>query len=86
MSIVFLDNRFILFKLFHLLSFNSHIVDIKLIKLLQLQQMAFLINAIIYAGGDKMAKTLKGKKKVYVHDYTTKNGKHVKTHYRSTNN
>lgn len=33
-----------------------------------------------------MAKTLKGKKKVYVHDYTTKNGKHVKTHYRSTNN
>lgn len=33
-----------------------------------------------------MAKTKKGKKKVYVHKYKKKNGTKVPTHYRSTNN
>lgn len=33
-----------------------------------------------------MAKTDAGKKKVYVHGYTTSNGKTVPTHYRSTPN
>lgn len=33
-----------------------------------------------------MAKTSKGKKKVYVREYTTENGKKVKSHYRSTPN
>ena len=36
--------------------------------------------------GENMAKTLKGKKKVYVHGYKKKNGTKVPQHYRSTNN
>lgn len=33
-----------------------------------------------------MAQTSSGKKKVYVHPYTTKNGTQVPPHYRSTPN
>ena len=33
-----------------------------------------------------MAETRKGKKKVYVHEYTKDDGTEVKTHYRSTPN
>lgn len=33
-----------------------------------------------------MAKTQENKKKVYVHSYKKKDGKMVKTHYRSTPN
>lgn len=33
-----------------------------------------------------MSKTSNGKKKVYVHAYTTSNGVNVRQHYRSTPN
>ncbi len=33
-----------------------------------------------------MAKTEDGKKKIYVHEYKTEDGKKVPTHYRSTPN